>query len=179
MTAADLQPTLEGELLELRPLREDDFDELYAVASDPEIWAQHPASDRWQEDVFREFFQGALDCKGALVIIDKQTGKMIGSSRYHGYSAEQDEVEIGWTFLARTHWGGTYNRELKRLMLESAFGFVANVIFRVGVTNWRSQRATEKIGGERIGVNPDAAGNDSYVYRITRSAFERQTRPSA
>lgn len=172
MSEVDLQPTLEGELLALRPLRDDDFDALYAAASDPELWTQHPANDRWQEDVFRDFFQGALDCKGALVIIDRHTGKMIGSSRYHGYSHDRDEVEIGWTFLARSHWGGTHNRELKRLMLEHAFGFVSNVIFHVGVTNWRSQRAMEKIGGIRVGTRPDAAGNDSYVYRVTQSDFD-------
>ena len=172
MTAANLQPVLEGKLLGLRPLHEDDFDELYAVAADPELWAQHPASDRWQEDVFRQFFDDALAHKGALVVIDKATGRMIGSSRYHAYSAENDEVEIGWTFLARSHWGGTFNRELKRLMLEHALGFVGNVIFHVGVTNWRSQRAMQKIGGVRIGERPDAAGNDSYIYRITKADFD-------
>lgn len=174
MTAVNLQPTLEGGLLQLRPLRQDDFDALYAVASDPELWAQHPANDRWQEHVFRQFFDEALARKGALVIIDKATGQVIGSSRYHAYSAEQDEVEIGWTFLARSHWGGMHNGELKRLMLEHAFGFVGNVIFKVGVTNWRSQRAMEKIGGICMGSSADAAGNDSYVYRITRTAFNRQ-----
>lgn len=172
MTAIDLQPTLEGDLLELRPLHEDDFNNLYAVASDAELWAQHPANDRWQPEVFEQFFDEALERRGALVIIDKATGRMIGSSRYHAYSSELDEVEIGWTFLARSHWGGTVNRELKRLMLQHAFGFVSNIIFRVGVTNWRSQRAMEKIGGVKIGVRPDAAGNESYIYRITKSDFE-------
>lgn len=179
MTAIDLQPTLDGDLLELRPLHEDDFNNLYAVASDPELWAQHPANDRWQPDVFRQFFDEALECNGALVIIDKATGRMIGSSRYHAYSLELDEVEIGWTFLARSHWGGTYNREIKRLMLKHAFGFVSNVTFRVGVTNWRSQRAMEKIGGVKIGVRPDAAGNESYIYRITKPDFESGAFPGA
>ena len=173
MTAIDLQPVLEGVLLQLRPLRKDDFDELYAVASDPELWAQHPANDRWREDVFQEFFLDALAGKGALVIIDKATGRIIGSSRYHGYTADNDEVEIGWTFLDRSHWGGTCNRELKQLMLAHAFNFVEHVIFHVGVTNWRSQRAMEKIGGQRIGTRPDAAGNDSYTYRISKPDFDR------
>ena len=172
MAAVNLQPILEGDLLKLRPLGEDDFDELYAVASDRELWAQHPANDRWREDIFREFFDEALERRSALVIVDKADSRMIGSSRYHAYSAEKDEVEIGWTFLARSHWGGTYNRELKRLMLEHAFRFVENVIFHVGVANWRSQRAMEKIGGIRIGSRPDAAGNDSFIYRISRSGFD-------
>ena len=172
MTTVDLQPALAGELIELRPLAADDFDALYAAAADPELWAQHPASDRWQEDVFRRFFDEALAGKGALVIIDRSTGDVIGSSRYHGYCEEKDEVEVGWTFLARSYWGGTFNRELKRLMLEHAFGFVRTVIFRVGVTNWRSQKAMAKIGGVKIGTRPDAAGNESYVYRIRKSDFD-------
>ena len=173
MATVDLQPTLDGRLTSLRPLRADDFDALYAVASDPEIWVQHPANDRWQKDVFRHFFDDAIKGKAALVVIDKASGKIIGSSRYHGYSKENDEVEIGWTFLAREFWGGAVNRDLKHLMIEHALGFVSNVVFRVGVTNWRSQRAMEKIGGSKIGTQPDAAGNESYIYRIRHADFKQ------
>ena len=102
----DLQPTLHGSLLELRPLREDDWDALYAVASDPLIWAQHPAKDRYQEDVFREFFRVALGTRAALVAIERQTGQIIGSSRYHGHDAAELKIEIVWTLLARATWGG-------------------------------------------------------------------------
>src|SRR5208283_4065044 len=102
----DLQPILKGELLELRPLRQLDYHDLYAVASDPLIWEQHPAKDRCQEDVFKEFFRKALDSGGALIALDRKDGQVIGSSRFHGYDAEKSEVEIGWTFLARSHWGG-------------------------------------------------------------------------
>ena len=172
MCIVDLQPVLRGRLLTLRPLDEDDFDDLYDVASDPLVWEQHPANDRWEKNVFRDFFKQAVAGKAALIVIDNATGRVIGSSRYHAYSEAKDEVEIGWTFLARSHWGGHYNREMKYLMLNHAFSFVGNVIFHVGTTNWRSQRAMEKIGGERIGARPDAGGNDSFVYRITRSAFD-------
>lgn len=163
----DLQPVLEGTLLRLRPLGPDDWDELYAVASDPLIWEQHPASDRWKEEVFRDFFRGALDSGGAFVAIDCRDGRIIGSSRYHGYDAEKQEVEIGWTFLARSHWGGVYNREMKRLMLEHAFRFVTSVIFIVGSTNVRSQKAVEKIGGVRAGSRIDGTGRESVVYRLS------------
>ncbi|MGB5249420.1 MAG: GNAT family N-acetyltransferase, partial [Gammaproteobacteria bacterium] len=57
------------------------------------------------------------------------------------------EVEIGWTFLSRDYWGGSYNAEIKQLMLEHAFSFVDTVVFWVGETNFRSRRAVEKIGG--------------------------------
>ena len=166
----ELQPTLTSEILELRPLRAEDFEQLYAVASDPLIWEQHPNADRCQRDVFRKFFDDAMQSGGALIAIDRKDGRVIGSSRFHCYDLERSEIEIGWTFLARSHWGGTYNGEMKRLMLTHAFKFVDNVIFLVDSNNLRSQRAVEKIGGVRIGTKTDPHGRESFIFRITRSA---------
>jgi RimJ/RimL family protein N-acetyltransferase len=146
----ELQPHLIGELLEVRALRSEDWESLFAVAADPLIWEQHPASDRYQEKVFKEFFREALESGGAFVVIDRQTQKTIGSSRYFGFDPRKSEIEIGWTFLARSYWGGKYNGELKRLMLDHAFKFVDNVVFLIGPTNVRSQKALEKIGGVMI-----------------------------
>lgn len=146
----ELQPRLVGELIEVRPLRPEDWESLFRVASDPLIWEQHPANDRYQEEVFQEFFREALESGGAFVVIDRKTREIIGSSRYFGFDAEKSEIEIGWTFLARSHWGGEYNGELKRLMLDHAFRFVESVVFLIGPTNLRSQKAVEKIGGVKI-----------------------------
>jgi RimJ/RimL family protein N-acetyltransferase len=146
----ELQPHLIGDLLEVRPLRPGDWESLFAVAADPLIWEQHPARDRYQEEVFREFFREALESGGAFVVIDRQTQKIIGSSRYFGFDPGKGEIEIGWTFLARSYWGGKYNAELKRLMLDHAFRFVKSVVFLIGPTNLRSQKAVEKIGGVMI-----------------------------
>ncbi|MEG3181703.1 GNAT family N-acetyltransferase [Sphingomonas sp. LT1P40] len=143
----DLQPTLTGELLVLRPTAPEDWDELFAVASDPLIWEVHPAKDRWQESIFRAYFDDALASGGGLTIIDKATGAVIGASRYAFPDAVRDEVEIGWTFLARPYWGGVYNRELKTLMLDHIHRFVGGAVFVVGQNNHRSRRAMEKIGG--------------------------------
>jgi RimJ/RimL family protein N-acetyltransferase len=165
----DLQPELQGELVRLRPLRPEDFDLLYAVASDPLIWEQHPANDRYKPDVFRAFFRDALESGGALIAIDAKDGRIIGSSRFNGYDEARSEIEIGWTFLARSHWGGLYNGEMKRLMLRHAFQFVDAVIFRIGTGNLRSQRAVEKIGAVRAGSSVDAAGRESYVYRLAQT----------
>jgi RimJ/RimL family protein N-acetyltransferase len=167
----DLQPILKGTLLQLRPLRAEDFRDLFAVASDPLIWEQHPVKDRYKEDVFKEFFREALESGGAFVAVDTEDGRIIGSSRFHAYDEEKSEIEIGWTFLARSHWGGRFNGEMKRLMLEHAFRFVSSVIFLIGTQNLRSQRAVEKIGGVRVGTRLNAAGPDNFVYRITRSTF--------
>ena len=169
----DLQPILKGELLELRPLRQEDFPALYAVASDPLIWEQHPSKDRYQEEVFRAFFRDALQSGGALLAMDAKDGRVIGSSRFHGYDLQKREIEIGWTFLARSHWGGTFNREMKQLMLRHAFRFVDSVSFLIGPQNLRSQRAVEKIGAVRVGSRPDAAGRPSFVYQLTAATFAR------
>lgn len=162
----ELQPHLTGELIELRPLREDDFAALFAVASDPLIWEQHPNSDRYQEEVFRAFFRDAMASGGALLALDRESGRVIGSSRYFGYDEANSEVEIGWSFLARSHWGGVYNGEMKRLMLAHAFRFVQSVVFLVGPMNYRSQRAVEKIGGIREGTRLNSIGRESVLFRV-------------
>jgi RimJ/RimL family protein N-acetyltransferase len=167
----DLQPCLKGDLLSLRPLCAEDFPSLYAVASDPLIWEQHPSNDRYKEEVFKIFFREALESGGALIALDSKDGQVIGSSRFHGYDEEKSEIEIGWTFLARSHWGGAYNREMKHLMLRHAFQFVNGVIFRIGTHNFRSQRAVEKIGAVRSGSCLDKNGRESFVYRIEASTL--------
>ncbi len=172
----NLQPTLKGHHLELRPLRQDDFDSLFTVASDPLIWEQHPDNDRYQEKVFKEFFRGAIDSGGAFLATSKE-GRAIGSSRFHGYDKDRSEIEIGWTFLARSHWGGIYNGEMKRLMLDHAFQFVKNVIFVIGAQNLRSQKAIEKIGGVRIESKLDR-GREKVVYQITASTLTKPSDPT-
>jgi len=166
----ELQPHLEGELVELRPLRADDWDALFAVASDPLIWEVHPEPDRYTEEVFRRFFRGAMESGGAFLVIDRKTGEVIGSSRYSQLDPERSEIEIGWTFLARSHWGGRYNQDMKRLMLAHAFQFVDRVVLLVGPQNIRSRRAAEKIGGVERGVRV-ADGRESIVYEITAENF--------
>jgi RimJ/RimL family protein N-acetyltransferase len=169
----DAQPTLTGALLTLRPLRAEDFGPLFAVASDPLIWEQHPAQDRYQPEGFQRFFRESLDSGGALVASEAATGGIIGSSRFHGYDETRREVEIGWTFLARRYWGGAYNGEMKRLMLHHAFRFVDRVVFLIGLHNYRSQRAVEKIGAVLAGARRDATGRDSLVFEITARLFGR------
>jgi len=167
----DLQPVLKGELVELRPLRAEDFHDLYAVAADPMIWEQHPFKDRYKEEVFKVTFREALQSGAALIAIDRKDGRVIGSSRFRGHDKEKSEVEIGWTFLARSHWGGIYNGEMKQLMLRHAFRFVDSVIFLVGPENLRSQRAVDRIGGNRDGSRTHPDGRISLIYRISSSSF--------
>ena len=169
----DLQPTLVGEHLELRPLRLVDFEDLFAAASDPLIWEQHPENDRYKRQIFQSYFNGALESKGAFAIIDRKTGRIIGSSRYCNLKVAENEVEIGWTFLERAYWGGAYNRELKSLMLNHAFRFVDRVVFVVGENNIRSRQALEKIGARFLKKTelPERDGRmrPNVVYYIDKS----------
>jgi RimJ/RimL family protein N-acetyltransferase len=167
----DFQPTLEGPLITLRPLRRSDRDTLFAVASDPLIWEQHPAKTRSQPTGFQAFFQQALDSGGALIALRARTREVIGSSRFHGYDETASEIEIGWSFLGRQYWGGTFNREMKRLMVEHAFRFVQRVVFLIGPENLRSQRAVLKLGAVLAGLRRDGAGLESYAYYLTPSAW--------
>jgi RimJ/RimL family protein N-acetyltransferase len=151
----DLQPTLVGDTVELRPLRADDYEALAEAASDPLIWEQHFEPDRWTPPKFRAYFDDHLRSGGALVVVDRATGELVGVSRYVWFE-ELDEIEIGWTFLVRSRWGGSTNDEVKRLMLDHAFRFVPKVFFLVRHENLRSRRAVEKLGavevGERLGA---------------------------
>ena len=147
----ELQPRLQNDLIKLEPLEADDFERLYAVAADPLIWEQHPSSDRYKRPVFENFFKGAMDSRGAFRVIDNTDDELIGSSRYSDYDESKRQISIGYTFIARSRWARHYNLALKTLMLDHAFKFVDRVTFKVGINNWRSRKAMEKLGGIYIG----------------------------
>lgn len=174
----DRQPVLEGERLILRPLTPDDREALYQVASDREIWARHPAHDRWQPDVFAAFFDEALARGGALAIVEKQSGRIVGSSQFAAADPEHPgEIEIGWSFLERRLWGGGYNAEFKRLMLAHALAHYESAIFQVGEDNVISRKAMENIGGVLTSRTRDIERSGVMVhhviYAITRDALTK------
>jgi N-acetyltransferase len=178
MSRFDKQPLLEGKRVRLRPLADADFAGLFAVASDPQLWTLHPVSNRYQEPVFRRLFEDSLASGGAMVVIDKESGDIIGSSRYNVAEPESGRAEIGWSFLARAYWGRGYNAEIKRLLLTHAFRFVDTVYFRVGETNARSRRAMEKIGGQLTRQREtihlaDGTPAVHVIFEISKSRFER------
>lgn len=169
----DYKPTLIGKLIKLRPLVKGDFNDLYYAAKDPLIWQLHPQKDRYKKSVFNQYFHNALHSKGALVVIDLNTNTIIGSSRFHDFNALTSEVEIGWSFLRKAYWGGTYNKEMKQLMLQHAFESTNKVIFSIGTLNLRSQKAIEKIGGELLKTKHPKAINNNIIYQITKTNYEK------
>lgn len=144
------QEPLENEYIRLQALQKEDFEKLYAVASDPLIWEQHPNPDRYQKPVFENYFKGAMESKGAYLIIDQESNEIIGSSRFYDYSKEESTLKIGYTFFSRKVWGKIHNKETKKLMLDHAFTFVDRVIFHVGSQNMRSRKAMEKLGAIQL-----------------------------
>ena len=176
----ELQPQLQNELIRLEPLRAGDFEDLYAVAADPLIWEQHPSRDRYQRAVFENFFEGAMESGGAFRVIDNANGELIGSSRYSNYEEARRQIDIGYTFIARSRWARHYNRALKTLMLDHAFKYVNRVIFKVGINNWRSRKAMEKLGGIYIGEQSVSySGEPSHpnvIFKIDAADWAKRTR---
>lgn len=156
----NLQPTLLNDLVLLQPLKESDFEDLFNVASDPLIWEQHPNSDRYKRDVFQKYFNGAIESNGAFLILAKKDQSIIGCTRFYEYNEEDSSVAIGFTFINRAHWGNGYNSAIKKLMIDYAFQSVKNIYFHVGLTNYRSQKAVEKLGAVKV------AETDKITYLI-------------
>lgn len=171
----DFQPHLTGDLIDLQPATEADFEPLFAVASDPEIWAQHTVRDRWKEDVFRKNFDDALADQGGMVARERASGDVVGFSRFSQMFVGPDDMEIGWTFLARRLWGGRYNRDMKRSMLAHVLATFPRALFRVAEDNPRSRRAMEKIGGRLIDwhatIEYGGVSHPYIAYEITREIF--------
>ncbi len=172
----ELQPHIENELIRLQPLKESDFEALYAVASDPLIWEQHPSRERYKREVFENYFRGAIRSGGAFLVFDNKTGTLAGSSRYYDWNEEKRVIAIGYTFISRAYWGGGYNRALKALMLDHAFRYADTVIFHVGADNIRSRKAMEKLGGVLIGQEDISyygeKSNPNVVYKIDKKDWK-------
>lgn len=166
---------LEDSILKMVPLVETDLDRLFEVASDPLIWEQHPTKDRYKKEVFQLYFDGAIQSNTAFIILDRATNKVIGSTRYYDFKPENKSIAIGYTFLARSHWGGIFNRSSKRLLIDFAFHYVDNIYFHIGATNLRSQHAITNIGATHIGeVDFDYYGQKVLhkEYLITKEDWE-------
>jgi RimJ/RimL family protein N-acetyltransferase len=171
----DIQPKLENDKVILHPLQEQDFEDLYAVAVDPKIWEQHPNKDRWKKEVFKTFFDGAIQSKGAFKIIEKTTGNIIGSTRFYDYNEQEDSILIGYTFYATHYWGKGINHSVKTIMLNYIFQFVSTVYFHIGANNVRSQIAIARIGATKSGQEEIAYFGEqpksNFIYKLTKEEW--------
>ena len=177
------QPVLENEKVILCPLQEKDFEMLYAVASDPKIWEQHPNKDRWKIEVFKTFFEGAMQSKGAFKIVDKTTEGVIGSTRFYDYNEHENSIHIGYTFYATAYWGKGYNPLVKSTMLDYIFQVVSKVHFHIGADNIRSQIAIGRLGAEKIAEHEvtyyGEAPQLNFVYEISKKKWNEANQQKA
>lgn len=172
----NFQPTLHSETINIRPLNASDFDELFACASDKDIWAGHPQPDRYKLAVFEPYFKSLLESNACVVVIDKSSQKIIGVSKYYYLEENPDDIAIGFTFLVKEYWGGNTNFELKTLMIDYAFNTFETLWFHVGPTNIRSQKATQKIGAVFTGeesLNISGKHENWYCYRINKKDWNK------
>lgn len=173
-----LQPLLENEQIKLEPLVASDFERLFAVASDPKIWEQHPNKNRYEREVFKNFFEGAMASGGAFIIIDKASGDVAGSSRYYSWDEDESSIFIGYTFYATKFWGSKLNPQVKKLMLDYIFDFVDLVKFHVGAENWRSRKAMERLGarlhGDIVVAYHGEPDRQNVEYWISKDDWQRQ-----
>lgn len=171
----NIQPTLENENVILHPLQDKDFDDLYAVASDPKIWEQHPNKDRCKIEVFKVFFDGAMQSKGAFKIVNKASGHVMGSTRFYDHNLEENSISIGYTFYGREYWGKGFNHSVKSLMLDYIFQFVSKVHFHIGAENIRSQIAIGRLGTTKIDEQEIAYFGEqaklNYIYCLTKEEW--------
>lgn len=175
-----IQQTLENEKAGLVALTRADFEGLYQIASDPEVWAQHPNRDRWKKDVFESFFEGAMKSGGAFKIIDKASGQIAGSTRFYDYNETDNSILIGYTFYGTRYWGSGLNPVVKRLMMDYIFQYVDKVYFQVGAENIRSQIAIGRLGAEKIAEQEVAYYGEpsrlNFVYELGKENYLQQVK---
>lgn len=171
----NIQPVLENEKVILYPLQKEDFEALYAIASDPKIWEQHPNNDRWKKEVFKTFFDIAIESKGTFKIVNKDTSDIIGSTRLYNYDQKENSIFVGYTFYAVVYWGKGVNRLVKNTILDYIFQYVSKVYFHIGANNIRSQVAIERIGADKIAEEvityPDGSSRRNFVYEISKGKW--------
>jgi RimJ/RimL family protein N-acetyltransferase len=178
ISSIEIQPVLETETILLTPVQEKDFESLYTAASDPKIWEQHPNKDRWKKEIFKTFFEGAIQSKGAFLIIDKNNNSVIGSTRFYDYNEKEKSIHIGYTFYTTPSWGKGINSVVKTLMLNYIFGFVSKVYFQIGAENIRSQIAISRLGAVKISEQEVSYFGEkptlNFLYEITKENWENR-----
>jgi RimJ/RimL family protein N-acetyltransferase len=178
MASFDLQPTLETEEYIILPVSLHDFEQLYEVASDPEIWEQHPNKDRWKRDVFKVFFEGAIQSRGAFKIVDKVSQKIIGSTRIYDYNSNDCSILMGYTFYAKRYWGTGVNHKVKSFFFDYLFQYVNTVILHIGASNIRSQISIQRLSAEKIGEIEVAYYGEgikqNFIYQIDKKNWEKK-----
>jgi N-acetyltransferase len=170
---------LEGEIVVLEPLGPEHEEQLREAAADPDVW-------RWmtvhghEPETFARWLEAALQAKeegreAPFAVIDRQTDKPVGSTRYMSLRPEHLGLEIGYTWNAPIAWGGGVNVEAKYLLLERAFEQLGciRVEFKTDALNERARGALEALPARLEGIFRshmlvrDGVRRDSAWYAVT------------
>ena len=154
----DFELILQSDKVLLRPLLIEDFDQLAGLANDQSMWVYFTSnlSDRvvlrnWMEDAI---LQKENKTRLPLVIIDKSSDKIAGSTSFGNISYHDKRVEIGWTWLGKEYQGKGLNDQLKYLMINYCFEVMnfERVEFKTDVLNIPARKALSRLGMTEEGV---------------------------
>ncbi|MEM7551968.1 MAG: GNAT family protein [Bacteroidota bacterium] len=180
-----LEPVvLSGSNVDLIPLEKSHKDQLLEAASDGELWNLWYTSVP-SKDKVEDYIHAALDEQKAgtslpFVVVDKGSGKIIGSTRYCNVSSANKRVEIGYTWYSKSFQRTGVNTECKLLLLSHAFETL-EVIAVAFMTNWhnhRSRNAILRLGAKQDGIlrnhrlEPDGTIRDTVVFSIIRDEWK-------
>ena len=155
-TNADI--TLEGAFVRLEPLTLEHVTPLCEVALEPDVWRWTLSKVATPDDM-RRYVANALRLRERgigypFATIERASGRVVGSTRYHAIEPAHRRLEIGYTFVAPAWQRSAVNTEAKYLMLRHAFESLDQhrVEFKTDVLNERSRNALLRIGATEEGV---------------------------
>jgi len=150
--------TLEGRHVRLEPLAKAHLAGLAEVGLHEELWRWIPTAVRTREEM-AAYIETALQEQERGVslpfaILEKATGRAIGSSRYGNIDRTHHRVEIGWTWVAREWQRTAMNTEAKYLLLKHAFESLGcvRVELKTDSLNEKSRAAILRIGAKEEGI---------------------------
>jgi N-acetyltransferase len=185
----DLTPhPLEGPTIRLEPLGLEHLDGLCEAGLDPELWRLTVSRIRDRSDMER-YLRSALDDRRdgtalPYATVLRESGRVIGSTRFGNASPPNRRVEIGWTWLGRPWQRTGANTEAKYLMLRHAFerwGCI-RVELKTSALNQRSRAAILRIGAREEGIlrhhmiNEDGSLRDSVFFSLLAAEWPEARR---
>lgn len=169
---------LEGESVRLRALRIEDRDALLAAAQDGALWklwfTSVPSVESVDQYITTALKDQAIGLSLPFVVEHKESGKIIGSTRFCNAVAQHRRIEIGYTWYSKSFQKTSVNTQCKQLLLEHAFSTLHAIAveFRTHWHNHASRAAIARLGAKQDGVlrnhsiEPDGAYRDTVVFSI-------------
>ncbi|MFN3998147.1 GNAT family N-acetyltransferase [Algoriphagus sp.] len=145
---------LENEKVLLRPMTRQDFPLLQSLSLDPEMWVYFTHDLSIEEEFEKWAAPHFLEDRLQFTVIEKSRGKIAGATAFGNYSARDQRVEIGWTWLGKEFHSSGINQSMKKVMLDYCFGELnlKRVEIKTDVLNMPARMALLKFGAVEEGV---------------------------